>query len=168
MSECREVRWQLNEFLAGKLSAEQDVIIRGHLDVCPRCVDMMTIGHRLDNFLRVEEASLPGDFDKRVLGEFPVAGIGATVTRYLIAVFGASAAFAAMAYWFFVQFIRNGSETVAEQLNTQPETLSAVLSEWLADPMIRYAGLAVLALVLCAVLVVAVDAPRRDKDAERA
>lgn len=168
MSECREVRWQLNEFLAGKLSEEQDVIVRGHLDVCPRCVDMMTIGHRLDNFLKVEGASLPADFDKRVLGEFPVAGIGATVTRYLIAVFGASAAFAAMAYWFFVQFIRHGSESVAEQLNTRPETLSAALSEWMADPMMRYVGLAVLALILCAVLVVVVDTPRRVKDAEKA
>jgi hypothetical protein len=147
---------------------EQDVIVRGHLDVCPRCVNMMTIGHRLENFLKVEEDSLPTDFEKRVLGEFPVAGIGATVTRYLIAVFGASAAFAASAYWLFAQFARGGSEVVAEKLETRPETLNAILTEWVADPTLRYIGLAVLALILCAVLVIVVDTPRRTERAEEA
>jgi len=163
MSECREIRWQLNEFLAGKLDAEQDEVVRDHLDVCSRCVGMLTIGHRIDNHLTVNESPLPADFSKKVVGEFPVMGVRATVIRYLFAVFGASAAFAALAYWTFSQFFSRGSEVVAERLATRPETVSVIVGEWLTTPAVRYIGLALLAIVLTAALVLLVDSPRRSR-----
>ncbi len=163
MSECREIRWQLNEFLAGKLDQERDDAVRSHLDVCSRCVGMLTIGHRIENYLAVSDAPLPADFSKKVVGEFPVLGVWATVIRYLFAVFGASAAFAALAYWTFSQFFSRGSEVVAGRLAARPETLSVVISEWLANPAVRYIGFALLAVVLTAALVLLVDSPRRSR-----
>lgn len=163
MSACREVRWQLNEFLAGKLDQERDEVVRGHLDVCAHCVGMLTIGHRIDNFLTVGASPLPSDFSKKVVGEFPVLGVRATVMRYLFAVFGASAAFAAMAYWTFSHFFSRGNEAVAERLAARPELLSVIVSEWLANPALRYIGLAILAVVLTAALVLVVDSPRRSR-----
>lgn len=163
MSECREIRWQLNEFLAGKLDQDRDEAVRSHLDVCSRCVGMLTIGHRIDNHLRANDSTLPADFSKKVVGEFPVLGVWATVIRYLFAVFGASAAFAALAYWTFSQFFSRGNDVIAGQLAARPETLSIVVSEWLANPAVRYIGLALLAVVLTAALVLLVDSPRQSR-----
>lgn len=168
MSDCREVRWQFNEFLAGKLSPEQDARVRTHFDECPRCVGMLTIGHRIENHLQAVPVVLSPDFTKRVVGEFPVAGIGATVTRYLIAVFGASATVAAAAYWVFSQFVKGSGESAAARIGSAPETINIALAHWLAEPMTRHFGLALLALALCVVLVLVVDMPRRSNKSEQA
>jgi predicted anti-sigma-YlaC factor YlaD len=162
MSNCTQIRWQLNEFLAGSLTYHESEIVRLHLDRCNVCVRQLTQTARLERQLEIDRTKLAPDFTDRLLQSFPQTRPALAVVRSLAIVFAASSALAIGVFLVIHSLLERGV-TGETAVAVETNALSTMFEQLLAAPAARYGLLAMAAVMLSVLVIVVIDLPRPHK-----